>query len=250
VLTVGVDLATQPRKTGMAVLRWSAGRAVAESVLVGATDDDIVDLCLSADRVGIDAPFGWPEPFVEFLDAHRRDALQPFSYGQVSPSLALRATDRFVEGTFALRPLSVSTDRIGLTAIRASIIQARLRDAGQPALRDGTGRVVEVYPAVALKRWGLAAGSYKGAHASALSALVDRLQVAAPWLDLGDYAGLCRTSDDAFDALVSAMVARAHVLGQWHRPPHDVADRAAIEGWIVVPDGRLADLADAADGAS
>jgi predicted nuclease with RNAse H fold len=59
--TAGVDLATQPRKTGLAVVKWSAGRATAELVTVGATDDDIVDVCISTDRVGIDAPFGWPE---------------------------------------------------------------------------------------------------------------------------------------------------------------------------------------------
>lgn len=57
----------------------------------------------------------------------------------------------------------------------------------------------------------------------------------APWLDLGEYADVCRTSDDAFDAVVSAMVARAHALGQWHRPPDDSAGLATLEGWIVVP---------------
>ena len=240
--TAGVDLATQPRKTGLAVLKWSEGRATAELVTVGATDDVIVDVCLSTDRVGIDAPFGWPESFVSFLDSHRDDALASFSYVEKSPILAFRETDRYVESTFSVRPLSVSTDRIGLTAIRGSVIQARLREAGHPVFRDGSGRVVEVYPAVALKQWGLAGGSYKGAHASALTALVDRLLVAAPWLDMGVFADVCRTSDDAFDAVVSAMVARAHALGQWHRPSDDSTGLAALEGWIVVPTCALEDL--------
>ena len=240
--TAGVDLATQPRKTGLAVLKWSEGGATAELVTVGATDDVIVDVCLSTDRVGIDAPFGWPESFVAFLDSHRCDALASFSYAETSPSLALRETDRYVARTFSVRPLSVSTDRIGLTAIRGSVIQARLREAGQPVFRDGSGRVVEVYPAVALKQWGLAGGSYKGAHASALPALLDRLLAAAPWLDMGEFADVCRTSDDAFDAVVSAMVARAHALGQWHRPSDDSTGLAALEGWIVVPTGALEDL--------
>lgn len=244
-ITAGVDLATQPKKTGMAVLRWSVGKAVAESVTVGARDDDILEVCVSADRVGIDAPFGWPESFVSFLTEHRRAAQMPFVYAEASPALAFRETDRFIVRTFGVRPLSVSTDRIGLTAMRASLIQSRLREAGHPVARDGGGSVVEVYPAVALKQWGLAAGPYKGAHQAQLSALVDRLLAAAPWLELGEYADLCRSSDDAFDAVVSAFVARAHALGQWHQPSADACQLAAVEGWIIVPDGSLAELCDA-----
>ena len=88
--------------------------------------------------VGIDAPFGWPESFVSFLDSRRDDVLASFSYVEKSPILAFRETDRYVESTFSVRPLSVSTDRIGLTAIRGSVIQARLREAGHPVFRDGS----------------------------------------------------------------------------------------------------------------
>lgn len=249
-ITAGVDLSTQPKKTGMAILSWSDGKAVAESVTVGARDDDIVDVCLSAHRVGIDAPFGWPESFVSFVSEHRRDTQVPFVYAEVSPTLAFRECDRFIVAAFGVRPLSVSTDRIGLTAMRASVIQGRLREAGHPVARDGRGSVVEVYPAVALKQWALAVGPYKGAHQSQLAALVERLLTAAPWLELGEHADLCRSSDDAFDAVVSALVARAHALGQWHQPSEPARERAAIEGWIVVPDGSLAELCDAREVAS
>lgn len=246
--TAGIDLATQPGKTGVAVLRWSDSSAVAECVRTGATDDDIVDACLSFDRVGIDVPFGWPEPFAALLEAHRGDSVQPFSYGDTAPSLALRETDRYVRDTFGARPLSVSTDRIGLTAIRAAAIQARLRQTGRSVLRDGSGHVVEVYPATALKWWGLSAGSYKGAHKKSLPDLVDKLMEAAPWLDLGEFTDSCRVDDDAFDAVVSALVARAHALGRWRLPPAGAAGRTAVEGWIVVPDCALSDLVSAVGG--
>lgn len=101
---------------------------------------------------------------------------------------------------------------------------------------------IEVYPAVALRQWGLAGSSYKGANRHALPALVDRLQEHAPWLELGSSEGLCRSSDDAFDALLAALVARAHALDLWHRPTDSQAHRASSEGWIVIPSGTLEEL--------
>jgi len=47
-------------------------------------------------------------------------------------------------------PLSVSTDKIALPAMRAAAILSRLP---QPVALDGSEIVVEVYPAAALKRW-------------------------------------------------------------------------------------------------
>lgn len=238
-LTVGVDLATQPSRTGIAAVRWEDGHATVESLNLGVTDDDIVRAASASDSLGIDAPLGWPDAFVTFLNEHRGDAQGVFSYAETWPGLAFRATDRYVREFFGVTPLSVSTDRLGLTALRASVIQARLRDAGYPVDRAGGGSVIEVYPAVALRQWGLSVGSYKGANRGALGALLDRLQSAAPWLELGDHGGLCRSSDDAFDALVSALIARAHALGAWHRPPDHLTELAGSEGWIIVPDCAL-----------
>lgn len=242
-LTAGVDLAARPAGTGLAAVRWESGRAKVETLVVGADDDAVVAIALTADRTGVDVPLGWPEDFVAALQAHRHGDQARFVYADAWTRLAYRETDMFVRETFGVRPLSVSTDRLGLTALRASAIQARLRDAGVPVDRAGDGMTVEVYPAVALRQWGLANGSYKGANRSALPALVDRLQERAPWLELGVSEGLCRSSDDAFDALVAALVARAHALDLWHRPTDFQAHRAQSEGWIVVPNGALEVLA-------
>lgn len=242
-LTAGVDLAARPARTGLATLLWEPGRAKVNTLVVGVDDDAIVDIAVTADRTGIDVPLGWPEAFVDSLDAHRNGDQEWFAYPDVWTRLAYRDTDMFVQEAFGVRPLSVSTDRLGLTGLRASAIQARLRDAGRPVDRAGGGETIEVYPAVALRQWGLTNGSYKGANRHTLPALVDRLQASAPWLELGASEALCRSSDDAFDALIAALVARAHALDLWHRPVDTQARGASSEGWIVVPSGTLEALA-------
>jgi hypothetical protein len=52
------------------------------------------------------------------------------------------------------RPVSVSTDRLGVTAMRCAHLLHRWSN-GQHIDRTGPGRFVEVYPAAALVRWGL-----------------------------------------------------------------------------------------------
>lgn len=50
-----------------------------------------------------------------------------------------------------MRPLAVSANVIGTMAMRCADLQAQLGDCE----RAGTGELVEVYPAAALKSWGL-----------------------------------------------------------------------------------------------
>jgi hypothetical protein len=67
--------------------------------------------------------------------------------------------------------------------MRAAGLLAALDDAGQPVDRSGGGLLVEVYPAAALRVWGLASRAYKGSrNRSALRMLVDELQAALPGL--------------------------------------------------------------------
>lgn len=246
-LTVGVDLATQPNKTAVATIEWADDAATVTDVVTRGTDALILQACLSADAVGFDAPFGWPDEFSNFIVQHR-EGRQPLVKGSEDAwrrQMAYRLTDRVVASEFRQRPLSVSTDRIGLTAMRMSSLLGQLREAGQLVDRAGGTRVVEVYPAAALKVWGLRSASYKGPNMAHLTHLVDELQSSAGWFDLGEFDAVCRSSDDAFDAVVAALIARAHACGQWRRPePHELG-LAASEGWIIVPTctvGALASL--------
>lgn len=60
VRTLGIDLAPQPAKTGVAVIDWSPGEAEITELTVGADDDRILELASKVDALGIDSPFGWP----------------------------------------------------------------------------------------------------------------------------------------------------------------------------------------------
>jgi hypothetical protein len=66
---------------------------------------------------------------------------------------------------------------------------------------------------------------------------IDRLRAKLPTLILdGDALDRCQRSDDAFDALVCALVARAAGLGLTTPPaPGDQAKQAHVEGWIHLP---------------
>lgn len=242
--TVGIDLAAQPSRTAMAVVQWEARSATVTELLRPAGDDQILAAVHDCDCAGFDVPLGWPAPFADFIANQRCDQHLPLPDADAWRDLAYRQTDRIVAQAFSKTPLSVSTDRIALAAFRGATLQARLRDAGVDVARDGSGRIVETYPAVALKQWKITAdGPYKGTDrartAANLTRLVDALIEAAPWLNLGAHEGLCRSNDDAFDAVICALIARAHRLGQCTRPTLQQEELARIEGWIAVPEAAL-----------
>ena len=244
--TAGVDLAADPAGTAVACLEWSATGAIVRQLEVPADDDAIVALAGPAEKVGIDCPLGWPDDFVTFVSAHR-DGVVPIPEGleprQWRRRLAWRHTDEVTRRLTGLVPLSVSADRIGHTAMRCAALQTRLAGAGRSVDRSGAGAVVEVYPAASLKVWGLPWRGYKTTRNQAvLGTVVDRLQQAAPWLDLGGHEQLCRRSDHALDAVVAALSARAAVRDQVCRPDEGELPAARTEGWIAIPTGPLAGL--------
>ena len=256
VLTVGVDLAAEPTGTAVAVVQWTASEARLRDVFRPGDDDTVIAAIRSADKAGIDCPLGWPDSFVSFVRAHQRGiALGDDKAGDKAGdkawrrSLAWRRTDEVVRDATGIVPLSVAADRIGHTAMRCAAIQARLAGLGQPVDRSGAGTVVEVYPAASLKIWGLPWRGYKrSADVAARATIIDRLLVAAPWLDLGAHVDHRRRSDHALDALIAALTARAAARGQTSRPTSQQTAAARTEGWIALPTGSLAALP-AADGA-
>jgi predicted nuclease with RNAse H fold len=243
VRTVGVDLAAQPEGTAVAVVEWTPTGARLCGVVSPAPDVDVIEAVQAAAKVGVDCPFGWPDAFVQAVGAHRAGTLAapPSSGRPWRRELTLRETDRFVHARTGLTPLSVSADRIAHAALRWAAVSAALAELGCDVRRDGSGPLVEVYPAAALKGWGLAFRGYKGrAGAESREDLVAALGVAAPWLDLGEHAGACAASDHVLDAVICALVARAAALGSTE-PPNDPGT-AASEGWIHLPTGPLSSL--------
>ena len=244
---IGVDLSAEPVRTAVAVLEWGDGKAVVEDLRIGADDEAVLAALVTADKAGIDAPFGWPDAFTAFLTAHQAGNV-PVPGGltgqQWRRQLAWRHTDETVRKETGVIPLSVAADRIGHAAMRCAGLLGRLGSPGSPVNRDGSGTVTEVYPAASLKQWDLPHRGYKQPrHSGALSELVSELQAAAPWLDLGPHDKLCRTSHDALDAVIAALTARAATLGLTLPPDPALEDAAAREGWIALPVAPLTALA-------
>jgi len=245
-LTVGVDLAAEPTKTAVAWIDWSPTGASVRELVLGAEDELVTGAITEAGKAGIDCPLGWPEKFVAFVSAHQiGNVVVPAEVAgrDWRRALAFRVTDAAVRDTIGLVPLSVAADRIAHTAMRCAGLLAQLAREGQPVDRCGTGVVVEVYPAASLKQWGLPYRGYKGTvNVTNLAQVVDALLAAAPWLTLGPYDDACRRSDDALDAVIAAMTARAALRGLVTSPSSNQAGMAMTEGWIALPTCHLGAL--------
>lgn len=232
--TLGIDLAAQAATTAACAIDWADGAATVSLLDVGVDDRRALDLIGGSDVVGIDAPFGWPLPFVELVRRHQEAAGDGAAWTPARrDDLRFRRTDHVVRDRLGRWPLSVSSDLIAIVAMRCAGLLDRLGVVD----RSGSGRVVEVYPAVALARWGFSSRGYKRVgNEPILASLLADLLAASQWLDVSaDARARCARSDHAFDALVAALVARAAAVGLTERP--DAADLALArsEGWIAVP---------------
>ncbi len=242
----GVDLAAEAAGTGLAVLRVEPGNVALESLQLGVDDETIVRATRDVSLIGIDCAFGWPVDFVDFVSRHAAGGeLSGSDAGDLAwrRRLAHRETDRVVTERTGARPLSVATDRLGMTALRCAVLLDRLAGDGRVVDRSGEhpSAVVEVYPAMALRVWGLTRPGYKQST-DARSALIADLRRAAPWLELGDHEPLMRASADALDAVLAALVALAHARGASIRPTPDQMRTARVEGWISIPTVGLSEL--------
>jgi predicted nuclease with RNAse H fold len=244
VITAGVDLAAEPKGTALAVIDWGRERATLTELHLKVGDQQIVDTAKSVDKLGIDCALGWPDEFVAFVNAHSmidRDSVAIDGGMDWRRTLAYRETDRHVRSITGRWPLSVSTDRLGLTAMRSAGLVGRLQAVGIDVDRAGSGRIVEVYPGAALRVWSLWAPGYR-TDAEVRAALVATISRSAPWLDLRDHAAAMIKSADCLDAVLAALVARSAATGLASNPPQTLVARAKREGWIALPVGRFSDL--------
>lgn len=234
-VTLGVDLASQPKRTATCLVHWDRGSARIATLSMGATDADLHELFGRADKIGIDAPFGWPAPFTQAVAAYSAETVWPAAD---VPQLRFRRTDEVVKEKLGRWPLSVSSDLIAVPAMRAVRLLAEAAADGEPIDRSGGDRFVEVYPAAALHVWGFPSRGYKGAKGAKVRARLvrDLAKQTADWLTLSEEDWeKCTASDDMLDGLVAALVARAAAIGRCEPiPPGDLA-LAREEGWIALP---------------
>ncbi len=144
--------------------------------------------------------------------------------------------------------MSVSTDLIGVVALRAVDLQTMLAARGRPVDRTGHGHVCEVYPAAALESWGIDATGYKSSKGrDRLSGILESLEAGVGGIEFGEVDRSALERDhNQLDALICSLIARAAALGATSGPAQGDADKAAREGWIHVPETQLGDLRSAA----
>jgi len=247
VLTVGIDLAAGSAGTALAVIEWADDRARLRDLRLGVDDAAIVAVASAGDiaKLGIDCAFGWPDEFVAFVSGHANLSVPDTSVeGGMAwrRTLAYRETDRFAHEVTGRWPLSVSTDRLGLTAMRCAGLLRRLAEAGVNTDRAGAGDIAEVYPGASLRLWAFDTTGYRR-EPQRRRDLLTVLRSRAPWFNLSEtYVELMIASGDAFDAVVAALVTRAAALGRYLPPPVGVAERARREGWIALPTGEFETL--------
>lgn len=236
--TLGIDLATVARKTAACAIEWPDTPDAAPRILyirTTVTDDDVMTMGADADVVAIDAPFGWPRPWAEAVGHHVPGGA--FTATGSPAVLTRRATDAWIAEHLKIYPLAVAANLIGATAIRCARLTHALAMPVDVGRLGGFPIVCEVYPAAALLRWGLSYRLYKGRKlADARRLLTDALVAAGLPVFLSDHdRRTVESSDDALDALICSLVARAIGRGLTDDVPNALSEAAAAEGWIRVP---------------
>jgi hypothetical protein len=250
--TLGVDLAAQSRNTAGCVIEWdNRGNGRVHCPHHNYRDEDLLAKLVDTKYVtcaAIDAPFGWPTPFLETITAYQHGGAwpDPFDSDARVRSLRLRATDCAIYDRLRLTPLSVSTDRIGIVAMHCARLLAAVQSAlGQPVDRSGKGRILEVYPAASLRSWRISPvdsedpGTYKGNDSAARTRrgliLEQIARQTSGWLEIHPKVNVvCIDNDDCLDALICALIARA-AEQDLLEPIDDPDGRAPTEGWIRLP---------------
>ena len=245
--TVGVDLAVQPRDTAICVVTWDEDDVRAEFVETPGDEELAAHLGAhladpTVTHIGIDVPLGWPQDFARAINGYMSAPSGSWivdgrSFAEAS-YFRLRETDRHVVRRFGGRqtPLSVTSDRIGAVAMKAAWLLTLLAEEHEVDRAGVTGKILEVYPAAALRAWNLGLPHYRqlkrrdwpGAERRILEVLQHH------GVPTGTFPeGLL--NEHQFDAFICAVIAEARQRHQTELPTPAVRATAQLEGWIHVP---------------
>lgn len=241
VAVVGIDAATDARRTGIAFATWTPHGTRIAAARLGEDANDLARTTAAwvADSrrwlIAIDAPLGWPIPLGERLAAHR--AGQPVGAG--SDALFRRHTDLAVRERIGKTPLEVGADRIARTAVSAlNLLAAISKRTGLEVPLTWTpdwpsgGASIEVYPAGTLKAYGLPASSYKGSADKDIERRKQLVRALGRKLTLPKDRRLLREAPDVLDACLCVLAAADFLDGA--APGPDDPGLAEREGWIWV----------------
>jgi len=240
---IGIDCATEPRKTGLALGFREECATWLEAAEVGQSEAMLLDTLTgwlgTAERVllSIDAPLGWPSGMAAALPSHQAGA--PLGGG--AHALFRRATDRFIRRRLGKQSLDVGADRIARTAFAALSVLHEIRKRGSLPIplawdRKFDGVVaIEVYPAATLRAHGMPDKGYKvpGGQSQRM-AVIDRL---GQHFDLRGHRSQLLSNVDVLDAAI-CMLAGLDFEGGAAMPPENIYE-ARREGWIWARDPAL-----------
>jgi len=238
---IGIDCATQPQKTGLALGTWDGTVVSLHTITLGQKNQPLAQTITSwlpenePALLAIDAPLGWPADLGDQLATHQ--AGDPLS--MPPNTLFRRATDRRIWQRTGKLPLDVGADRIARTAHAALSLLVELRQitqqpiplAWQPSLSSPLS-AIEVYPAGTLKVLfdPMRVPSYKGRDGGNGRAVI--LHHLKQHVTLPPDAPLLLKNDDALDAAL-CVLAGADFLHGLAEPPTNLK-QAQKEGWIWV----------------
>jgi predicted nuclease with RNAse H fold len=226
---LGIDCATNPKKTGLAlgelrgevvhILRCSTGASDKAPAAIAVNWLDEYEEAL----IALDAPLGWPQKLGVCLSTHRAGLLVQAEANQ----LFRRMTDVAIKDRLGKQPLEVGANLIARTAVAALMLLDQIRRstgrhiplAWAPKETE-RWRAIEVYPAATRIGYGAPdiGGSLEGLEES---------------LDCSAVLPALARSKDAVDAAVCALAAADFLSGR-AAPPQD-HDMASVEGWIWAP---------------
>lgn len=235
-LLIGVDCATVPERTGVAIGRLHDGALRLEAVHPPDRALDVEGIVVAALAeagkavLALDAPLGWPSALGDQLASHRAGEPLPAT----PAALFSRATDHAIRARLGKQPLEVGADRIARTAVAALGLLDRVRARTRrtlPVAVDlewaGDAAVLEVYPAALA-----AAGSLRPRGREAVGEAKVAVARAAFGPGFATHAQALAASPDALDAALCVVAAADWVLGRAVPPPPDLRDAARREGWI------------------
>lgn len=224
VIVVGIDCATQPQNTGLALGRLTGGKLALDQVRRASkrqsADQIVLEWIRNKDCVllALDAPLGWPAPLGTALQAHRAGAAIPVH----ADALFRRMTDQNIEDRLGKRPFEVGANLIARTARAALEFLDEIRKSIPVELAwssklPGGVYAIEVYPA-----------------ATRLSLGGPRGPVTVQWLK--KHANLppawSSKSPHEADAIVCVIAGARFLMGLAHGPSKAQTDLAHREGWI------------------
>jgi predicted RNase H-like nuclease len=229
---LGIDCATNPKKTGLAlgelrgkvvhILRCATGtRDDTPAAIAGKWLDDYEEALIA-----LDAPLGWPQKLGVCLSTHRAGLPVQAEANQ----LFRRMTDVAIKERLGKQPLEVGANLIARTAVAALMLLDQIRRSTGRRIplawapkETERWRAIEVYPAAT--RIGHGAPDIGGSLVG-----LDEL------LDYSAVSPALAQSDDAIDAAVCTLAAADFLSGR-AAPPLD-HDTASVEGWIWAPMSR------------